>query len=163
MTYRVPVALIRHICYPAGYRLPKLERLDYKWVKPTVPPPLETHRPSSLSLPVGVSDKGNLPYEEYRFYYGRVSLHSPHSNCRWCNLFFSHELARLAHVGPCKRALVDLYTILLKEGKCAVCLGRTCKSVWGIPLCGINCMAIWKFNGVKVFQDRVLERKKALL
>lgn len=170
---RVPNSLIRRLCYPTSYRLPRMDHMQYPPKpadmerKPYVP----AHVPSRLVNPtVQYSrhqetldfNKGNLKNDEYRFFVGYPATHSTHSTCRWCQARFETEEGRKLHKkAECKRKLTDLYELLLKDSNCVMCENRTPREYWGIPLCNLTCQNEFKFtmSGSMKFEiNRVLAK-----
>lgn len=167
MSFRVPVALIRHVCYPSGYRLPKLQPLEYKWEPPkppvTVVPGFQRAAQGWVS-PNTVTNykiKGNLSNEEYRFFVGNRQTHLEVSHCRWCAECFTSILSRRAHKTPCKTLLIDLYRELRDLSRCAVCEKACKRTAWGIPLCGEKCEHEWRFASPQAFIKILVIAKKA--
>ena len=155
---RVPNSLIRRLCYPTSYRLPKLEYMQY----PPKPAEMErksyvpSHVPNRLISAAELMarrasaqldyDKGNLKNDEYRFFVGYPVVGSNCSTCRWCQARFDSEDGRKAHKkAECKRKLTDLYTLLLKDRNCVMCENHTAKEYWGVPLCSVTCKNEFRF------------------
>lgn len=152
---KVPNALIRRLCYPTSYRLPKMEHMQYppKPADTVKKPYVPSHVPTRLTQPTVQPsstldyEKGNLKNDEYRFFVGYPSTASTHSTCRWCQGRFETETARKAHKkAECKRKLTDLYAVLLKDSNCVMCDNRTPREYWGIPLCSATCRNEFKFT-----------------
>lgn len=163
MCVRVPNALIRRVCYPTSYRLPKMPpRLEFPKKpeeKPVVPHiPVRSTFAMRGSPPhlVDISGKspavvmdygrGNLPNDEYRFFIGYPAKQSTVSVCRWCTGRFETEAARKAHKeSDCKRNLISLYQRLRLDKLCVVCDVKTHREYWGLPLCSDACEQEYRF------------------
>jgi len=139
----IPIALIRKVCYPSGNRLPKLTRLDYKWQNPTLQPVMNLEK-SSMT---GVTVRGNLHNDEYRFFVGKIDRLAVGCFCRWCGEPIYTEIGCKRHgKGTCKQSLVDLYKRLLCLKRCMCCNQHTIREYWGLPLCSVKCENEWRFT-----------------
>jgi len=155
----VPVALIRQLCYPSGYRLPKLTRLEYKWK------PAEAAKPYSVALarvnPTPM--QGNLPNDEYRFFVGKYEKTWMASTCRWCGSLFHNVDGRKRHKdAKCKEKLTRLYARILPNKRCVACNAVTTREYWGLPFCSVVCENTWRFTEPPVFRSYLDREKKQL-
>lgn len=146
--YRVPIALIRRLCYPSGYHLPKLERLEFPPKKPSaVVTPINHYRVIDAS-------KGNLPREMYEFFIGKLNVNEYVATCRWCGAHVYGEHSWAGHGKSegvdkgCKRHLKDLYRTLTmtQQHECIVCDSSTSCTTWGVPLCSKKCEQAFMFE-----------------
>lgn len=169
MSNHVPIALIRQVCYPTSYRLPKLVRLDFK--QPSAASAHVVHFPVHQSTSTTADfewakkafNAGNLPHGDYRFFVGRLDKHNGSGVCRWCRDILYTEKARKEHKGNrCQEKLTRLYRTLLDARHCAVCNRLTHSEHWGIPLCIDSCRNEWKFTLSPQFKMAVDKRKVVL-
>src|ERR1700744_1386054 len=152
MPYRVPVSLIRGICYPTSYRLPKI---SYMPIASEVKNPSVYVPPTEPRWRRRVSEIGtNLPKGDYRFFKGSYRSDSPMATCRWCEMVLSSKEERKKHgKGHCTVRLVSAYKLLLAAEKCAICMAFTKSTTWGIPLCpDRGCREEWKIRGSEYFR-----------
>lgn len=161
--HKVPVALIRRLCYPSTYRLPKLKRLMFpRPVSAKLMPETPVIVPYSRLVGNRVlpgSSEGvvhNLPNEDYRIWFGRAHSGWCSATCRWCGAICHTKETRNAHLlnGTCDTHLLAIYRILRKDGNCACCDDRTTKAKWGVPLCSDECVDEWRISlpGVLKFE-----------
>lgn len=166
MAERIPIALIRKLCYPSGYRLPHLERLDYTWKNPAEQASSQTTRsgPVTIHVPRIVTViKGSLPNDEYRFFIGKMEAVWLGSNCRWCDTFLHNADFRKQHkTRGCNLKLISLYKKLCERHACMACGGHTSREVWGVPLCSVSCDNYWRVSNPLPFV-RALAAEKSLL
>lgn len=154
----IPIALIRKICYPAGYRLPKLARLDYTWKPPQQTPAL-TQMHAMTPRPI----LGSLQNDEYRFFIGKSQPGWTVATCRWCGALFYNVDERKKHKAQrCKEKLVKLYARLLSKSCCMACGALTKEEYWGIPLCDISCQNDWRFRLPEPFKVMLFEEQERL-
>jgi hypothetical protein len=152
MPLRIPVALIRQVCYPTSYRLPKMAHLVTE--KEPVSEPVRSYaNPVYPRLRQVIT--GNLPNDEYRFFQGTYDENTTTATCRWCREILHSQEARLKHKGDCKVKLVELYGVLLSARHCIVCNSFTSETYWGIPLCKIDCKDQWKISNSTAFRQAV--------
>ena len=157
---RVPDALIRRLCYPSSYRLPKVERLMYPAPKdaPRIFSNFPVVRRGSVSTfyperkALEEVQLGNLLNDEYRLFVGRATNVSTWGQCRWCDGHFRNFEARKNHLtsGKCKENLSELYRNVRVATKskpmcCLVCDLQKDSLTWGIPICSISCANKWRF------------------
>lgn len=163
---KVPIALIRHLCYQSSYRLPKLERIQFPEPMLPKPKPYHANRATNLLkivqgatrpvilIPAGfpsvdpsIVSRGNLPNDEYRYYVGKMSEQYLFATCRFCEAVIGGPVNRKNHeTGYCKENLLIIYRLLREKGNCVVCDKKTNYSKWGIPLCTIPCENEWRFS-----------------
>lgn len=168
---KVPVALIRRLCYPSAYRLPHLERLVFPVPKAAVKRPASplSRLNGPRVLPGSVIDTtaltaGNLPNEEYRFWFGHRQTSWMDSVCRCCGANCYTKTARERHLleGDCKENLLFVYRRLVKDANCVCCDGRTRKQKWGVPLCSDECIKEWKFSAPGALKFEIMALKEGL-
>lgn len=138
-----------------------------RWVPPRPPVMMPHQRPlpairpmfPSHHAPVQNLEKGNLLWQDYRFFYGAKAGSSQFSRCRACRRPFSGVKARREHIEKhkCTVWLVEAYKILncasklilkcFEKRECVMCGAQTNEGTWGVPLCRKpNCMERWMFD-----------------
>lgn len=173
---KVPIALIRQVCYPTSYRLPKMSSLA--WEKEPVDTPrspytvhrtdgfVQVHRSSFAERRRDpLIWEGNLPLEAYRFFTGQFNKESTMSTCRWCGTTFTTHDQREQHgKSTCKPSLVQAYAYLQTIERCGVCNNLTHSTKWGVPLCQPtiinNCHNEWKIRMSQATREILAKLRK---
>lgn len=172
---KVPVAMIRRLCYPSSYRLPKLKRLQFPLPKvPVKAAPFRNPMDSTSPRLVGsvrdtiairgnasllakimavtnqpeVKKRGNLGNEEYRFWSGHCEPEYSDAQCRWCQAHVRSVVERKAHHthSDCRENLMIVFRLLRKDHNCVCCDDRTPEEKWGVPLCDEKCQNEWRYS-----------------
>lgn len=187
---RVPVALIRRLCYPSTYRLPKLERLQFPAPKAPIKPAPSAYdgmmhraattialangkppipalnqivqRMTQRSVPGPTPCYGNLNNEEYRFWAGHSEPEYSDAQCRWCSSHFRTADQRKQHHADsdCRENLMVVVKLLRHDKNCVCCDDRTTNAKWGIPLCDEKCENEWRYSLPGAFRFAVDNLKR---
>lgn len=163
---RVPDSLIRRLCYPSSYRLPKLVHLEFpKKVIPVVSAYNRNYDAAfgrGSRLRAGTDhlqdwQKGNLHKDEYRFWIGAPFIKSNLSTCRWCKAMCYSPLDRKNHTSKgCNPKLITVYGALLREAMCVMCRKPTYGTAsWGVPFCSKTCAEAWRYEDPPFLRFRV--------
>ncbi len=94
--------------------------------------------------------QGNLTNEEYEFYIGTKYQDSDTATCRFCNSWLLSKKERLAHntesKGDCNRMIKKMAALLRRDKLCVICDKNTPKTVYGFPICSVDCLAKYRFS-----------------
>lgn len=109
------------------------------------------------------ADSGNLDEGRYKFWIGEKQKVSLRSQCRACDEIVWGEDMRMEHIESSKElyradvsccfVLSVIHKKLLELKKCAVCGGSCFSQKWGIPICSVPCVRIWKFDSRKIYPE----------
>jgi hypothetical protein len=93
-------------------------------------------------------EQGNLPNNDYRFWWGNVYAASQFSMCRLCGKVAQTGYQRKQHMedSKCTVLLVRAYKLLLRDHLCVMCDERTTHEYWGVPLCKPACVEAWMYD-----------------
>jgi hypothetical protein len=171
---RVPDALIRRVCFPTSYRLPKEEPMIFpapiKAVKRAVSSvnanlalsrfvghtsgSRTTLYPDRSSI-AGIYDYvwGNLSNEQYQFFWGRSEIKSGWRKCRICDETFLTDMEAKNHLlaSDCKYITGEVSKLVRHTRQCIVCDTKTKKKTWGMVLCSEKCVTEYRFHNPETF------------
>lgn len=154
----IPVCFIRQVCWPAGHRPVKKEKLKDKPVVVAASSGfsgqrlLPAHYQERSVERVDSEEVGNLADWQYRYFVGQTARMSSIAQCRYCgqlvtldpgpNSIFVHKRDR-----NCCHMIDVVCEILKQDGNCVSCDKRTTNTKWGIPMCrDARCEAQFKFR-----------------
>lgn len=107
---------------------------------------------------------GNLPNDEYRFWFGEPGKNSMEARCKWCNNYAYGLDQRRSHMqsSECKAKMLAVFNHS-KRNKRMLCMNcnKACNyDRWGAPLCrNSTCIGKWKFVKVGTWLEGWRERR----
>jgi hypothetical protein len=88
---------------------------------------------------------------DYRYWFGSKSTYSMFAMCRCCREQYWTTGTRKGHlhdrVANCNKYITHAIKLLRLDHKCAICDVKTGKQKWGVPLCSVECMKKWMYDG----------------
>lgn len=153
---RVPLGLIRALCYPGGTRLPqrvsKARPSEIEGDAVTIPVVYASAvsyvpvvMPESFRNP-GLDVMGNLSNEAYKFFKGSAIKVSHYFQCRGCFVEAYVKEQKLQHMRECRPLMQAIEERVRRDKVCVICNLSTDKSRWQIPLCSETCISKWRFQ-----------------
>lgn len=171
MPTKVPMGIIKQLCYPKGRRLPYRVlvteendvQADYRYTGFSgnyVP----THRSGpAIVLPITATATptvaGNLSNEKYLLFAGKPP-HLSGATCRGCEKEVRTKEEFSHHSLHCKVLILSSIKLLRRDNKCAICNKGTSRTKWGAPICSASCQKVWMLTIPASFRSarRIVER-----
>lgn len=155
----MPLWILRSITQPYGSRLPKVQLLAKPKTNGSRYLPMiyqgdddwnggnTIWTANDREIVNGKVVDGNLENQEYEFFMGSAWADAQRAVCRFCGETMWVKALRKEHFAKtdCSQNIKKIAALLRRDKKCVICDTGSNRTIYGLPICKVECLAKFKF------------------